>query len=432
MLLNILEKLVEIKSFSREEQNIITFLSNFLRKHNIEYELQPVYSKSHGNIIAYAGRDFTNPVLFTSHIDTVPASVDKWNTPPFEMVKDGNKIYGRGVNDNKGAAAAMLSVLLKLAKNPCEQGFIFAFTVDEEGDSTGVFELIKHPVVSRAVFALVGELCFDEMYKDVFKTYPSVWMGGFGRPQFKIECNNFFKLASFAVDFDGVEGKQLTGESYRSFNRVRNLNFCSSYNKETAQKHTISFTPRHGSGKKMNNPVVAGVIKALELMNENYTIHSFKCIIEGDKYFLSMPSKIEIFYGKRENKKDGQGEIIVDRNTVSNETQKMSLKEIKEAASEMKVKLVKREMPYLSGWKNAEKDNKTKRCLSIIEEVFNKQLNKVYKMGPCDANVLCAHMGIPSVVFGPAGGNVHSHNEFVYYDSLKKIEECFKRIALKI
>ncbi len=42
------------------------------------------------------------------HLDVVPASDEGWTNPPFEPTITGNMIYGRGVSDNKGPAAAAL------------------------------------------------------------------------------------------------------------------------------------------------------------------------------------------------------------------------------------------------------------------------------------------------------------------------------------
>src|SRR5262245_2893556 len=49
-----------------------------------------------------AGRDRPT-VLVYGHYDVVPAEIeDGWNTPPFEPMEKGGKIYARGATDDKG------------------------------------------------------------------------------------------------------------------------------------------------------------------------------------------------------------------------------------------------------------------------------------------------------------------------------------------
>ena len=42
-----------------------------------------------------------------AHLDIVPAG-DGWDTDPFTMTRKGDKVYGRGVSDDKGAVIASL------------------------------------------------------------------------------------------------------------------------------------------------------------------------------------------------------------------------------------------------------------------------------------------------------------------------------------
>jgi acetylornithine deacetylase len=66
-------------------------------------------------------------VLFNVHLDTVPVG-DGWDTDPHELVTRGQRAYGRGACDIKGAAAALLAVAGQGAEN-----LALLFTSDEEG-----------------------------------------------------------------------------------------------------------------------------------------------------------------------------------------------------------------------------------------------------------------------------------------------------------
>ncbi|MEG3219327.1 MULTISPECIES: Sapep family Mn(2+)-dependent dipeptidase [Vibrio] len=51
-------------------------------------------------------------IAILHHVDVVEAGdLNEWNTPPFEMHKQGDELYGRGVTDNKGPLMASLYIL---------------------------------------------------------------------------------------------------------------------------------------------------------------------------------------------------------------------------------------------------------------------------------------------------------------------------------
>ncbi len=79
-----------------------------------------------GRVTFFAKRGEPN-MLFNVHLDTVPAG-EGWTHAPHDMKVIDDKVYGRGVCDIKGAAAALLA----LAENT-DRSLALLFTTDEEG-----------------------------------------------------------------------------------------------------------------------------------------------------------------------------------------------------------------------------------------------------------------------------------------------------------
>ena len=82
------------------------------------------FGDGHVNLLARRGKP---RVLFNCHLDTVPVG-EAWTRPALELTIEGDRAYGRGVCDIKGAAAALLSV--------AEDGDLpmaILFSSDEEG-----------------------------------------------------------------------------------------------------------------------------------------------------------------------------------------------------------------------------------------------------------------------------------------------------------
>ena len=71
----------------------------------------------------------------------------------------------------------------------------------------------------------------------------------------------------------------------------------------------------------------------------------------------------------------------------------------------------------------------------IFKEVYKERVGKlpVFKphRGIVDANVFVAEGGIPTIVFGPKGGNHHRAGEYVELSSLKPVTDVFIETTLR-
>jgi len=88
-------------------------------------------------------------VHLNGHYDVVPAS-SNWDTPPFQALLKGDRLYGRGSEDMKGTISSMVLgvwALKELGLQP-EVNVEFSFTPDEEiGGETGFGWLVKKGIV---------------------------------------------------------------------------------------------------------------------------------------------------------------------------------------------------------------------------------------------------------------------------------------------
>jgi len=126
--LELLKNSLEIYSPSRSE----TKFANFLKDVCLDLGFEQANIDSVGNVVAIKGAG--DPViLLCGHIDTVPGMI------PVRI--DGNYLYGRGASDAK---APLIAMLLGAADFPKQNGtIIFAGVVDEEGNATGIKNLVK-------------------------------------------------------------------------------------------------------------------------------------------------------------------------------------------------------------------------------------------------------------------------------------------------
>lgn len=153
--MKLLQKLVQIKSYSGEEENLADFIVAFCRKNNIPAK------KQGGNVVIHLeGKNSSKALIFNAHMDTVgPGDSSRWKYPPVgngagEIV--AGKLYGLGASDDKGAIAAMLSLALKhlpggeattstpgmvkeLVKSPLDLWFTFVTNEETSGSGTASF-----------------------------------------------------------------------------------------------------------------------------------------------------------------------------------------------------------------------------------------------------------------------------------------------------
>lgn len=99
-----IQKLVQIKSYSGDEKELVEYLISRMKEYNFdEYKHDAL-----GSAIGKIGNGKVK-IMYDAHIDTVQVTEsEEWEYPPFEgKIVDG-KIYGRGAVDEKPAMAGYL------------------------------------------------------------------------------------------------------------------------------------------------------------------------------------------------------------------------------------------------------------------------------------------------------------------------------------
>src|SRR5450759_788182 len=144
---NYFHEITQIPRPSKHEQNMIKYMKEFGKKHNLETIVDNV-----GNVIirkpATKGMENRQGIIFQTHLDMVPQkNSDKkhdFEKDPIETIIDGEWVRANGTTlgaDNGIGVAATMAVLASkdIAHGPIEA----LFTIDEETGMTGVFGLKK-------------------------------------------------------------------------------------------------------------------------------------------------------------------------------------------------------------------------------------------------------------------------------------------------
>ena len=144
----LLKRLIQIDSTNPpgNTEKIAAFIKKYLKELRVPCQTF-TFKKGLVNLVCRVGsKNSRKTILFTPHIDTVPAT-GTWRHGPLSGKISGGKIFGRGSSDCKINVAAALELLRlfktgKIALNNLD--LVFAFCCDEEtGSAWGTIPLVK-------------------------------------------------------------------------------------------------------------------------------------------------------------------------------------------------------------------------------------------------------------------------------------------------
>ncbi|WP_394825388.1 M20/M25/M40 family metallo-hydrolase [Pendulispora albinea] len=130
----VLDQLVAVDTSHGHETDALRPVAERLRAAGLPVELLES-APGRGNLVArYKGNGSKKPLLLIAHVDVVPVEGQPWTVPPFQVTEKEGFLWGRGINDDKAMAAAIVAIALELAheKPALSRDVIFALTAGEE------------------------------------------------------------------------------------------------------------------------------------------------------------------------------------------------------------------------------------------------------------------------------------------------------------
>lgn len=150
--IGLLKKLIQIPSFSREEDQTADAIELFLKQRNIQV------NRKKNNIWTYNKHfDAAKPtILLNSHLDTVKPN-EGYTRDPFKAEVVDDKLFGLGSNDAGGPLVSLIATFLYFyGKEDLRYNFCLAATAEEEISGRGGIESILAEL-GTLDFAIVGE-----------------------------------------------------------------------------------------------------------------------------------------------------------------------------------------------------------------------------------------------------------------------------------
>lgn len=395
-----LEKLVGFRSLRNEEAEAQDFIAEALRQRGFSVERlrtdgpkighHPAFSPAtvdyaeSWNVVGRKAATGTGgrSLAFNSHVDIVPAgSGHRWTSPPFQPVRRGDWLHGRGAGDMKaGLAASIFALDAIAAAGLCLRGDVqVQSVVEEEITGNGAATLFSHGFIADVV---VSPEPTDEQLVRANAGVIKFRLETKGRP---------------AHPRDPESGQSAIDLMIRLIGHLRTLE--RKWIGERRDKHPF---------KDLPNPVAL-------------TIGT----IEGGDWIASIPSdctaegRIGFYPGEDPKARAAEFEAFLDRVQAEDPA----------FAGERLVALSWVGVMH-AGYELAE-GSAAENILRSAHALTHEGADLPSYVMACylDAAVFAVHGNIPSLVYGPIAENIHGIDERVSLSSLKRVTRTLALFA---
>lgn len=386
-IINFCRELIKCKSETGKEKDIVKLIEK--KMNELNYDIVDIDSM--GNIIGIiSGNSNKIGVIFDGHMDTVSAGIiENWRVNPYSAEIIGNRIYGRGASDMKGALASMVfaGCFLKEINKKLNNGLAVACVVNEESsEGLGIKYIIqKRKLKPKCI--ILGEA-----------TNLQLSIGQRGRAEIRILT--FGKIAHGSTPWLGINA------IYEMIPIIEEIHKID----KTLPKHPLlgksSITVSHIVSKPLEGNIVPDFC---EIVLDRRTIPK-----ENEKTLLEEIKRIIKKAKKKSLKIKAKGEIL--------ETEVKTYTGYKE-----KIK------KYFPGWLIDKNHPIVEKAQKALGEIFKKNPRLIGWKFSTDGSYTAGVLGIPSIGFGPGDEKVaHSYNENVPIEHLIKATKGYINLGLKL
>ncbi len=369
----LLKTLVNIPSPYFHEKEIMATVYTWLEEHNLSpqfhhYNEMKITQFQGLNVIGtIKGKKHGPKVYFNGHIDTVN-QCNGWDTDPFKAVVKEGKLYGLGALDMKSGVVAIMLALeaFKSLHNDFNGEIVYSIVSDEEGPyGLGTDAVIRDGIADNVDVAIVTE--------------PS---SGFCKKPFPCVCLGARGGFNYIVT--------LKGKSSHAANPERGINALVDSAKLMIELEKSSLIEDEKLGK--------GSICILGCNSKNEA-----CSVPDEASFTVFRHVV-----------NGEDEDYVKKELFNAVARAGISSKVEYSLREHPNEETKGFLPYTID----ENNSYVEKFIESVEEASKKKCTIDYFKSIGDFNYVGSRLKVPTIIFGPDGGNYHTSNEYVIIDTV--------------
>ncbi len=326
-------------------------------------------------------------LLFSGHIDTVPAGPGRWSESPWSgSIREG-RIYGRGSADMKGGLAAQFAVACALRKAGVRTGgdLLFESVVDEEWGGCGG--------------TLAGRLRGDNAEACVIGESTGLVVNRATRGGY------IFDLEWGTGDLADYFSDEEVPSPIEPLGRLLGWVEC-----VAAERRRID---RTGAYAEFPDPAPVQIV-------------SVEANPRDPKIPITVPTAAAVRVYMQFLPHEDAGAVIAGvRQSLEGFCRRDPF--FRDRAPEWKPLFD----PPLAGHELAADHEWTRSLVGCAEKLLGRPAGPAAAPYPCDAFILQREFGIPTLIFGPVGAGHHQANEYVQVESLIDTARVLATAALE-
>ncbi len=364
----ILEKLVSFDSTSSKSNiDLIMYIKNYLEKYNLKSDVIFNENKTKANLHSIIGPSQKQGIVLSGHTDVVPVEGQIWDTNPFELTSNSERLYGRGTADMKSFIAVTLAMVPLMIKKNLKKPIHLAFSYDEEVGCLGAPSLVNH----------------------INKSFIKPFLVIVGEPTNMEIVNSHKGVLAFKTSLNGLEGHSSAPEK-----GLNTIIFAS----ELINFLNLLYEKERLIQNKIFNPPYT-------------TIHIG--LIKGGSALNIIPKECSFIWEYRYLPEHDSNKIINEFNNFANKTVLPKMKAIYDKSKITTNQIA--HVPPLKSSNNLEIEN-------VIMKLAKSNTIKTVSYGT--EGGIFQQTGIPTIICGPGSiEQAHKANEFI---DLNEIEKCEK------
>lgn len=317
-------------------------------------------------------------LILATHYDVVPAG-EGWFSNPFKMVKKGNAVFGRGVNDDKGAIAACLGAMKELKGKKLKRNVRLIVACDEEvGGEFGVkFLAKKHRRLFRDSVALIVDSS---------------------------------KLQHVGIGCSGV------GWAYLHI-KGKQGHAAYPHKTENVLHKAIPFLNDLLKFKALREKHVSKIAAPADAPKRKVWGRFAITILQAGVKTNVFPPKLTVGIDLRALPEEKSAKVLREFKRFAKKLAKKHKLNFSFEAKASDGYFVNAKIPFV------------KEVQKVAEKAMRKKLPLAAGLGGTDGRFI-AKLGIPTIEFGPGGKTAHGANESITIAELQKTKEVVKLLAV--